>query len=270
MDVTNQEASRTTRATCGLRLLDGFGLYRDDTTVLVPVGGQRLLALLAIEGPTCRAEAAARLWPEAPGDRAHGNLRSTMWRLHRLWPGIVASQGRSLTLCAGLPTDLDDLRAELTATLCNGPAPERHAFGHDNRIPELLPGWYDLWVLDERDRLRQLCLQALDVISEQELQHGHYGAALDAAFSAIHTEPLRESSHRAAMRVHLAQGNVIDAVHHLERLTRLLDSELGVRPSTLTQELRVPLREGADLGHPRGRLSPHESHIEPIRHTRMA
>jgi DNA-binding SARP family transcriptional activator len=237
VDIDRPGAPQTTRVTFGLRLLGGFGLHSDDVSIVVPEGGQRLLALLAIQGSTCRAEAAGRLWPRASEDRAHGNLRSAMWRLHRLWPGIVESQGRSVALCAEVPTDLHALRARVTGLLHDGPTPEHHALGHDNGIPELLPGWYDPWVLDERDRLRQLCLQALDVVSQYELERGHFGAALDAAFSAIHTEPLRESSHRAAMRVHLAQGNVIDAVHHFDRLKQLLEDELGVRPSPMTRDL---------------------------------
>ena len=44
-------------------------------------------------------------------------------------------------------------------------------------------------------------------------------------------EPLRESAHRTVVCVHLAEGNVAEALRAYENFRTLLAHELGVRPS---------------------------------------
>jgi DNA-binding SARP family transcriptional activator len=111
---------------------------------------------------------------------------------------------------------------------------------------ELLPGWYDDWVLLERERLRQLRMHALEVLAERLLAAGRHGEAIEAAYAAVRGEPLRESAHRVLVRAHLAEGNVAEAVRAHGSFCRMLDEELGVAPTAQMQEL---LR-----GLPRARL----------------
>jgi DNA-binding SARP family transcriptional activator len=102
---------------------------------------------------------------------------------------------------------------------------------------ELLPGWYDDWVLPERERLRQLRLHALEVSADRLAREGRYGEAVQAAYAAVHTEPLRESAHRAVVRVHLAEGNVVEAVRAYRDFRDRLVHELGVSPTMQMEEL---------------------------------
>jgi hypothetical protein len=71
---------------------------------------------------------------------------------------------------------------------------------------ELLPGWYEDWVLVERKRLRQLRMHALEALAEKLTEAGRYGVAMPAAYAAVRADPVRESAHRAVVRVHLAEG----------------------------------------------------------------
>jgi DNA-binding SARP family transcriptional activator len=118
---------------------------------------------------------------------------------------------------------------------------------------ELLPGWYDDWVLIARERLRQLRLHALEVLADKLAHVGRYGEALQAAYAAVDTEPLRESAHRAVVRVHLAEGNTAEAVRAYQAFRDMLTDELGVAPSNQMDELlvgacvRLPLHAGAGL-----------------------
>ena len=49
--------------------------------------------------------------------------------------------------------------------------------------------------------------------------------------AVVDAEPLRESARRIVMRVHLAQGNIAEAIQEHHRYRRLLQSEFGVEPS---------------------------------------
>ncbi|WP_231851838.1 AfsR/SARP family transcriptional regulator [Modestobacter italicus] len=96
---------------------------------------------------------------------------------------------------------------------------------------DLLPGWYDDWVLVERERLHQLRLHALEATAARLAVHGRHWEALQAAYAAVRAEPLRESAHRTIVRVHLAEGNLAEAARAYELFRSLVESELGVLPT---------------------------------------
>jgi DNA-binding SARP family transcriptional activator len=95
----------------------------------------------------------------------------------------------------------------------------------------LLPGWYDEWVLVERERLCQLRMHALEAWAGKLAAARRYGEAIQAACAAMGVQPLRESAHRALVRIHLAQGNVAEAVRAYESFRALLAADLGVEPT---------------------------------------
>jgi DNA-binding SARP family transcriptional activator len=95
---------------------------------------------------------------------------------------------------------------------------------------DLLPGWYDDWVLLEREQLRQRILHALEVMSYHLAAAGRYAEAVDAAMMAVSAEPLRESAQQALLEAHLAEGNWVEGQRVLESYRELLGRELGVDP----------------------------------------
>jgi len=118
---------------------------------------------------------------------------------------------------------------------------------------DLLPDWYDDWVLVERERLRQLRLHALEALAISRMEAGRHGEAAGAALSAVSIEPLRESAQRVLIRVHLAEGNVGEAVRQYHSYKQLLLEELGLAPSDQLESLMLPImqRIGSPLHGPR-------------------
>jgi DNA-binding SARP family transcriptional activator len=100
---------------------------------------------------------------------------------------------------------------------------------------DLLPGWYEDWVLVEAEDWRQLRLHALETLAGRLTAVGCWGQAAHAAGAAVRAEPLRESAHAALIQVHLAEGNQSEAVRQFTRYQALLHAELGLEP---TQRLR--------------------------------
>jgi DNA-binding SARP family transcriptional activator len=96
---------------------------------------------------------------------------------------------------------------------------------------DLLPGWYDDWIIFERERYRQLRLRALDRLCERLTAADRLDEALETGLAAVKLEPLRESSHRAVVRAHLADGNVAEAVRQYRICRRVLHDHLGLEPS---------------------------------------
>jgi DNA-binding SARP family transcriptional activator len=215
-----------------LSLLNGFRLTHDDTLVALPRVAERLLAYLALTGRRARPHVAGTLWPDVRDEQALACLRSALWRLGRLCQGVVAATPESVDISPQLVVDARRFRDVARSLIEHRPlaGTDRRAFVDLMRM-ELLPGWYDDWVLVERERLRQLGLHALEAVAAQLLEQGAYASALEAALAAIAAEPLRESAHRAVARIHLAEGNVVEARRQYEAYRRIMNVELGTSPS---------------------------------------
>jgi len=221
-----------------LTLLDAFRL--EDSSgqlVTVPANVERLLAFVALNGRVLRPYVAGLLWPEVDEVHAHGSLRSTIWRLHRIWPGLLRSAGHSLDIRDDTQVDYRELleisHRLLSCSDVSGDGDVRVLMA----TGELLPGWYDEWISLERERMRQLRLHALEALAEVLARKGRYAHALEAGLIALRGEPLRESAHRAVIAVHLLEGNTGEAVRQYQQCKRLLRDELGVKPSPQTTQL---------------------------------
>jgi DNA-binding SARP family transcriptional activator len=114
---------------------------------------------------------------------------------------------------------------------------------------EVLPDWYDDWVIVEREQFHQLRLYALEALCERLTSAGRVGEAVDVGLAAIRAEPLRESAHRVLIEAHLAAGNRWEALRQFKRCRALLDEELGLEPSTtlahLLRQAGAPRPQGA-------------------------
>ena len=244
-------------------LLDGFALHLDEAgprvgSAQVPRGVQRLVAHVCLYQRRPRTLVAGHLWPDVPEEHAHGSLRSALWRLQRIAPGLVSTSGDFLALADGVSVDVQEVDDWAHR------ARDSRASIEDFRVPEgvlrgdLLPGWYDDWVLLERERLRQVTLHALEVAAERLAAAGCAGEALEAAYAAVRMEPLRESAHRTLVRVHVAEGNLAEALRAYEQFRALLTDELGVAPTAEMAALVVdlPRRRRSPTGLDRGRLLP--------------
>lgn len=102
---------------------------------------------------------------------------------------------------------------------------------------EILPDWYDEWLLPARERHRQLRLHALETLCALLTRVGRFGEAIQAGLSAVSIEPLRESAHLRVIEAHLAENNLIEALRQYRLLETLLLRELGLRPSPTLRRL---------------------------------
>jgi DNA-binding SARP family transcriptional activator len=204
--------------------------------------GQRLLALLALqERPLERLWVAGTLWMDASEERAGASLRSALWRLPQ--PGgtpMVESSVTHLRLARDIDVDLHDLSARIERLEQASTAIDDRT-GSSALTRDLLPDWYEDWVVLERERFRQLRLHALEALCARLTEAGRFGAAVQAGLAAVSGEPLRESAHRTLIRAHLAEGNPGEAVRQFHLYRRLLADELAVEPSVAIRGLVQPL-----------------------------
>jgi DNA-binding SARP family transcriptional activator len=231
----------TRRGPC-LALLDGFELRYGGRVVSLPLSVQRLLAFVALqEHAVLRRYVACTLWLDATEEHATSSLRSALWRLRRSGHDLIQTTGSQLRLAPGVAVDVREATA-WSRRLLDGDVDEAANLGAGAYLlGELLPDWYDDWVLLERERLRELRARAFEALCEQLTAKRSFADAMQAAQAVIKLEPLRESAHRRVIRIHLAEGNQSAAIRHYRLYRRLLQRELGLPPSAQMDQLISPL-----------------------------
>jgi DNA-binding SARP family transcriptional activator len=221
-----------------LGLMNGFELRVGGALVALPQSVQRLLAFLAMqERAVTRAFVAGTLWLEKSEERAGANLRSVIWRSRAPHCRLLEASATHLRLAGEVEVDLHVVRA-LAHSLIAGtgeapPWPDVQLLDG-----QLLPDWYDDWLVVERERLRQLQLHALEAHCRRLTDLGRFAEAIELGLVAVASEPLRESAHRAVIDAHLAEGNNGEALRQYEVIERLLADHLGITP-TIETELRI-------------------------------
>ncbi len=237
-----------------VHVLPHFEVSLDGSEVELSPNCQRLLGFLALQRRDVgRAYAGGVLWWEASEPKAAACLRSALWRMPT--PGgtpLVQATATHVGLSPHVGVDLDvattrarELLALTSPAALSGDVLETTQLLAD----DVLVGWYDEWVVLERERFRQRRLHALDQLGELLLAGRRYAEALEAGLASVEADPLRETAHGLVIRIHIAEGNVGEACRQYDRFRRLLADELGAQPS---DGLRAIVSRFATVGREHG------------------
>lgn len=221
-----------------LHLMGAFALWVDDVRIHLGRREEKLLAFLGTRGACHRPFVAGTLWPNSNEPRALSSLRAAVLKTRRAAPDVLDVDGSTLDLRPSVRVDLRELveiaERVVRHTWCDTEQGER-LLG----TGELLPGWYDDWVLFDRERLLHRRVRALEILAVQALDAGDPDLALAAARDAVSLEPLRESACRLLIRAHMALGNRALAAGAFADYRRDLARDLGIEPSPqIVQEVR--------------------------------
>lgn len=221
-----------------VELLRAFAVRRGSVAVGVPHVGERLVAFLALhDRPVQRLYVAGSLWTDSSEEHAAASLRSTLWRLGRAAGELVATRGTTLGLADGVRVDLHEASACARRVIGCPAAREPADLELLNLAGDVLPDWYDDWVLLERERFRHMRLHALEALCATLTDEGRFAEATEAGLAALAAEPLRESAHRVLIAAHLAEGNPSEALRQYRLCRRLFREQLGIDPSPRLEAL---------------------------------
>lgn len=224
------------RSAVELRLLGGWALTVDGSEVPLPTREQRLIAVLALwRGRRPRPVLAGTLWPTVSEDHAHGSLRVAVRRIKVAVPGLLESSRTCVALCDHVAVDLHGLRRVLALAPCDLLAePDLlDVLDHD----ELLPGWYDDWLLSQRDRLDLDRLRLLVGTAQHAFEMGSWAVAQRAASLACRIEPLHDRANEIVVLSRLRCEDRVGAVRALQRYRERLRQDLGVQPPPVLERL---------------------------------
>lgn len=100
-----------------------------------------------------------------------------------------------------------------------------------------LPGETNLWVIGQREALREIQLRACERTVEAELARQRPAVAETEARLLVALDPLREASYRWLMRALVAGGNPARAAQVYAACCRELQIRAGMSPSAETERL---------------------------------
>lgn len=219
------------------------------------VGVRPLLAYLLLHQGQLqtRPALAGELWPDLPEKNARHALSQAIWRVKRYLPGLLQANVHTVGISpkAKLWNDVAEfeellrpyLGTEQTADLSQAQANLRRTI--QLYRGDLLEGFYEDWVLNERQRLRALYIRALEHTIKLDKLAGDHEQALAAAQTLGRVEPLLEANQREIMRLHNILNHPDGALEQFATYSQLLEDELGLRPESETLQLAREIAAGA-------------------------
>lgn len=236
-----------------IRLLGEFSIQVAGQAIDLPSrAAQTLVAYLAIDPGVAhrREHLAGLLWPDSTETNARNNLRVALWRARKsIEVEPAGARGRihasELTISIDLgPDDSVDVQG------FDGPAGGEtsdaliavlSSYGGD-----LLPGFYDDWVILERQRLEAAFEARMTVLLDRLAAERRWDEIVlwGERWIALGQSP--EPAYRALMVAHTGLGDMSRVAAVYRRCLHSLQSELGVSPADETNALFAWLTEGGD------------------------
>ena len=238
-----------------VQLLGGFEVKRDDRPVAITSRpAQSLFAYLILTAGTShrREKLAGLLWPDSTEENARDYLRHGLWKLRKAIEGklskgdvtsYILADDISVSFNSEAPYTLDattiekiDVERASTDELM-----EALSFYEG----ELLPGFYDEWVVLEREHLQAVFEKKMECLVYHLQEEARWNEDLDWCERWISFGQKPEAAYRFLMRAHAARGDMSKVAATFERCTKSL-GEFAVEPSEQTQILYENLKSGKE------------------------
>lgn len=219
-----------------------------------------LLYYLAVTGqPYSRDKLANLLWGEKPDVRARSNLRDVLADLRRRLPSPLSADRQTVAFNRAINYVLDvetfvthilnaqvmgttDLTAVTAQQLNEAMTLYRGEFLAGFHVPG--EDAFEEWSAKERERLRQLALQALGRLVPYHVRHGEYDLGIAAARRLLAIDPWCEATHRQLMQLYAWSKQRSAALVQYETCRQVLAAELDVKPAVITTTLYEQIRDG--------------------------
>ena len=253
-----------------LALLGGFEARLDGGALLaVPAKAQALLAYLAARPGQAhpRDKLAALLWGGTGQEQARSNLRHTLFTIRQALRGVspeILVAGAQAVALEPAVVDVDVLTFEKLVAEGTPEAFERAVALYQG---DLLEGLsvdeppFEEWLLAERERLRELALEALARLLAHQSKSPATERAIQTAIRLLALDPLQEPAHRALMRLFARQGRRSAALKQYQVCVGVLRRELGAEPEAETRRLYQDILQQrvTESAEPEARVSRRET-----------
>jgi predicted ATPase/DNA-binding SARP family transcriptional activator len=249
------ETSTPRRARIQIRALGALEIRRDGVVVDSTAAARArelLLFLLLQHRPMTKEAIGLALWPDADPAKLRNNFHVTIHRLRKLLGGTewVVTTGETYAIDRG-PIELDAETFEREATSAlrgaerNPEDAERLAKAVELYGGEFLAGSAaGDWLLEVRDRLRDLNASALATLGRIRMREGDFAGAVAFYERMLALDPVDEQAGRNLMTCLARSGATEEASRVYRRLTDALRREVDAPPDPATIRLHARIVAG--------------------------
>src|SRR6266496_1501023 len=233
-----------------VRLLGTFDIRYKKKTLNIPSRpAQSLFAYLILSAGTAhrREKLAGLLWPDSLEETARDNLRHALWRMRKALESVSATRflhADDVAISFKESSDYWLDATELEKLNDNASTDELIAV-LSNYQGELLPGFYDDWVISEREHLSSIYEHQMARLMSLLQEEKHWLDILDWGERWIKLGQKPEPAYRALMVAHAAKGDMSKVAATYERCVKAL-KEFGIEPSQQTRALYQKLKAGKE------------------------
>jgi DNA-binding SARP family transcriptional activator len=239
-----------------VKLLGQFEVRLDGIAIDIPSRTEQSLLAFLISNPGTsfrREQLAGMFWPESSDENAKGYLRQATWRLRKALkdaspqtPDIIHSNKINLAFNHNISFWVDALALE------KGQGQTVQELLEETSLyqGELLPGFYDDWVILERERLRTFFDRKMHRLLQGLISDESWEVVIEQAERWISLGEIPEPAYRALMIAYSSLGDKGKALTTFMRCLDALEQELGVGPAEETVQLEKRIRNGEPLFPP--------------------
>jgi DNA-binding SARP family transcriptional activator len=220
-----------------VKVLGKFEVQLDGQPVALPLrSAQSLLAYLMLTAgtPHRREQLAGLFWPDMTDTKARHNLRQDLSRLRRVI-GEKHFAADDLTIAFEAASDYWLDAQLLTRKIEAKTATAELIAAVEVYGGELLPGFYDEWVMLERERLQAAFESKMNLLLDQLIEAQRWNEVLEWGEGWIALGYSPEVAYRALISAHGARGDASQAVAMYQHCEEALRRDLGVEPSPQTR-----------------------------------
>lgn len=236
-----------------IRLLGQFDVRLDGKRIVISSrAGQSLLAYLVMTAgtPHRREKLAGTLWPDSSEENARKNLRQELWRIRKAIPTQNLPEADDYLVADEFTLTFNrdaDYWLDVSILEKSGPDVQSLTSGLSVYQGELLPGFYDDWVVLERERLQTLFESKMKQLVEKLVESERWTAVQEQCERWLALGFVSESAYRALMLSYNARGDMAKVSAIYQRCVEDLRDHFGVEPSAETHALFNGLLKGAKV-----------------------
>src|SRR5215217_8942643 len=232
-----------------VRLLGQFDIRMDGKRVTIPSrAGQSLLAYLMLTVGTAhrREKLAGILWPDTSDENARRNLRQELWRIRKAISAQQSTGDDYLVADEFTLTFNHDAEYWLDVSQVEKPELDLQSLTSNLSLyqGELLPGFYDDWIVLERERIQATFESRMEQLLEQLVVAERWIAIQEWGERWLAFGKAPEPAYRALMLASGVRGDMAKVASLYQRCTDELQEHLGVQTSAETRALYDGLRKG--------------------------
>ena len=233
-----------------IRLLGQFDIRLDKKRITIPSrAGQSLFAYLALRAgtPHRREKLAGTFWPDTTDESARKNLRQELWRIRKSLAAQENGAGDYLladeyTVAFNRNSDHWLDVAQLEKSDLNLEDLTRSVSLYKG---ELLPGFYEDWVVLERERIQSIFDARMGQLLEQLVDSERWTAVQEQGEHWLALGNTPEPAFRALMLAYGARGDMAKVSSVYQRCISELRNLFGIEPSAETRALYEGLIKGS-------------------------